>query len=247
MTTIEVKRDGDVCQVCFQSEKGINVFSSRVIQSLGEQVSSIAESPELRYVVFGGCRTFVAGADIKEMSAFGPQEAREFARLGHSVFDAIERLPQVTFAAITGHALGGGCELALACDFRIATKNAKLGQPESRLGLIPGWGGTRRLVRLVGRSQALKLMLSGEHVDADEAARIGLIDEVVSDREELESILPRWYALMRQGSPKAIARIKRALLGADEIDEFAACFECEDGKEGMQAFLEKRPAGWMQA
>lgn len=246
MTTIETTRNEDVATIQFASEKGVNVFSTAVIESLGEHIARIAESPDTRYVVMrGSSRTFVAGADIKEMSGFDEKAAREFAERGHRVFDAIERLPQVTLAAITGHALGGGSELALACDFRLATKRATIGQPESRLGLIPGWGGTSRLVRLIGRSKALKLMLSGEHVGAEDALKIGLVDEVVADEEELNAILPRWFAWMRQGSPRSIARIKRALLGEDETTLFSRCFSCDEGKEGMRAFVEKRPAQWM--
>jgi len=243
-----MQRDGDVATVRFTTETGVNVFSSAVIDELGSQIEQIAADASIRFVVFRGAgKTFVAGADIREMAQLDEPAAREFSRRGQRVFDEIERMPQVTFAAINGHALGGGCELALACDFRIMVRSAKIGQPESRLGLIPGWGGTQRLPRLVGPAHARRLMMSGEPISAEHAQRIGLVDEVVLDEGALDPSLAMWFAQMRNGSPNAITLIKQAMVEANETQCFGRCFACRESREGMQAFLNKRPACWMEA
>jgi enoyl-CoA hydratase len=210
-------------------------------------VEAVREDAGIRFVVVRGQgKTFAAGADIQQMSRFREDDGQIFSKHGHHVFDAIAALPQVTFAALNGHALGGGCEIALACDFRIAANGAKLGLPESRLGLLPGWGGTNRLARLIGPSQAKRLMFSGESISTEEALRIGLVDELVPAATDIDAALKRWFERMMPGSPAAIRRIKHAMQHGDEIRQFAMCFSCSDAKEGMTAFLEKRPAAWMQ-
>jgi enoyl-CoA hydratase len=156
----------------------------------------------------------------------------------------IEMMPQVSYAAINGHALGGGCELALACDFRIMAKAARIGLPESNLGLIPGWGGTQRLPELIGPAKARQLLFSGEQITAERALQIGLVDEVVAGPDDLEPALQRWNEAICKGAPNAIVRIKRALFSGDEIHQFGCCFSCDDAREGMKAFLQKRAPNW---
>lgn len=245
-TQVELIREGSVATLTLGSPSGVNILSSSTLAQLKQHVERLSEDAGVRFVVFRGAgKTFAAGADIAQMSHFTEDQGEAYSRNGHHVFDAIEHMPQITFAAITGHALGGGCECALACDFRLATTNAKLGQPESRLGLIPGWGGTRRLVRVVGPAHAKRLMFGGEQISAEEARRIGLVDEVFATAEELEAGLNRWMETMSPGSPAAIRRIKHALLHSDETRQFSLCFSCSDARDGMQAFLEKRKPGWM--
>jgi len=247
-TKVTLSKEGVVATIRFVPETGVNIFSSRVVGELGTLVKRVAEDPHLRFLVFrGDGKVFLAGADIAEMAYFTEDQGRAFATNGHNVFNAIAALPQVTFAAINGHAMGGGCELALACDFRIMVAGAKIGQPETRLGLIPGWGGTQRLPRIVGDGWARRLIFSGESITAEQALAIGLVNEVVPSPEELESALRRWFKLVSPGSPHAIARAKRAFLQRDEIGEFGKCFSCSDAKEGITAFLEKRQPPWAES
>lgn len=244
-TQVELIRDGAVATLQLSSETGVNVFSSCVVGGIGQLIEAVREDASIRFVVLRGVgKTFAAGADIAQMSHFREDDGQIFSKNGHHVFDAIAELPQVTIAALNGHALGGGCEIAISCDFRIAVATAKLGQPESRLGLVPGWGGTSRLARLIGLSHAKRLMFSGESISAEEGLRIGLIDEIVPSATDLDAALQRWFERMMPGSPAAIRRIKHALRHGDEIRQFALSFSCSDAKEGMAAFLEKRPPAW---
>ena len=240
-TEVQLSKEGDVATVRFVAASGVNIFSSRVIGNLGTVVDKVAADPHLRFVVFRGeGRVFLAGADISEMQNFREDQGRSFATNGHNVFNAIEALPQITFAALNGHALGGGCELAMACDFRLAVSQAKIGQPETCLGLIPGWGGTQRITKYVGLGNARRLLFSGQPIGADEALRIGLVDELVPSAAELDATLQRWFKMLAPGSPAAITRVKRALQNKDELGEFGKCFSCSDAREGTTAFLEKR-------
>jgi enoyl-CoA hydratase len=207
----------------------------------------------VRAVVLTGAgeRAFAAGADIKYMSGLGVEEAKEWGRLGHAVGALLETMPKATIAAVNGFALGGGCELALACDFRYASSAAKLGQPEVNLGIIPGWGGTQRLARVCGVGIAKELVFTGRIVGAEEALRIGLVNAVFEPGELLERTLETAGLIASKG-PLAIAAAKeatnRALQGAHaenlerESDRFGELFSSADAKEGMTAFLEKREA-----
>jgi enoyl-CoA hydratase len=198
-----------------------------------------------------GERAFAAGADIKYMSGLGVDEAKEWGRLGHRVGALLETMPKATIAAVNGFALGGGCELALACDFRYASSAAKLGQPEVNLGIIPGWGGTQRLARVCGVGIAKELIFTGRIVGAEEALRIGLVNAVFEPGELLERTLEAASLIASKG-PLAIAAAKeamnRALQGAHaenlerERDRFGELFSSADAKEGMTAFVEKREA-----
>jgi enoyl-CoA hydratase len=244
-TEVRLTKAGDVATIQFVPAAGVNIFSSRVIGNLGTVVEQVAADSHVRFVVLrGDGRVFLAGADISEMQSFTEDQARVFAQNGHRVFNAIEALPQITFAALNGHALGGGSELAMSCDFRLMVKDAKIGQPETRLGLIPGWGGTLRITKYVGLGQARRLLFSGDAISADEALRIGLVDEVIPSAAELDAALVRWFKMLAPGSPAAILRCKRSLLHRDEIEQFSSCFGCSDAREGTTAFVEKRPASW---
>jgi enoyl-CoA hydratase len=245
-THVSLTRAGDVATVQFSTEGGApNVFSSYVIGELGGHVADLETDATLRYVVFRGVgRTFVAGANIKEMAGYDDGQGRVFSEHGHHVFDAIEALPAITIAAINGHALGGGCEVALACDFRVMAATGRIGLPECRLGLIPGWGGTQRLPRLVGPAWARRLMFSGDALPAERAQQIGLVDEVVTDASALDAALQRWFELLKPGCPAAVRHIKHALRVGDETHQFALSFKTSEADEGMQAFIDKRTPPW---
>ncbi|MBU0640474.1 MAG: enoyl-CoA hydratase/isomerase family protein [Planctomycetes bacterium] len=244
-TCVELSKEGNVATIRFVTEQRVAIFSSRVLGELGTLVQQVAEEPHVRFVVLRGSGpVFLAGADLGEMVHFNEDQGHALTRHGHNVMNAIEALPQATIAAIAGHALGGGCELAMACDFRLMVKGARIGQPESRLGLTPAWGGTRRLPQLVGLARARRMMYSGAAVSAAEALEIGLVDEVVDSAEDLDAALARWFEALGAGSPTAVTRIKRAILHNDEMKQFGMCFSCYDAKEGMKAFLEKRPPAW---
>lgn len=244
-TDVRLDKQGDVATITFFSGEGVNIFSSRVVGLLGEAVEKVATDARLRFVVIRGeGKVFMAGADIAQMHSFTPDQALAFGRKGHTIFDALERLPQVTFAAINGHALGGGTEVSMACDFRIAVATAKLGQPETRLGLIPGWGGTQRMPRLLPLGVARRLLFSGEQITAEYAKQIGLVDEVVPTPADLDAALQRWFAALAPASPNAIKHVKRSLLTGKEAEEFAECFVSDESRAGIGAFLEKKPAPW---
>jgi len=227
----------------------MNALDRPTLEELRDRLLELRDDAEARVVVLTGSgeKAFVAGADIKYMSGLGSEEATEWGELGHNAGQLLETMPKPTIAAINGFALGGGCELALACDLRYASSTAKLGQPEINLGIIPGWGGTQRLARACGVGVAKELILTGRLVDADEAQRIGLVDGVADP--VLDKALEVARLLAAKG-PLALAAAKRALnhsLQGDhpdnlrrEADEFGGLFGTEDAKEGLTAFAEKR-------
>ncbi len=247
-TKVELVRDGKVATVRFSCDKGPALFCSPTLGELGQIVDQLAEDSCVRFVVFRGSgEVFSAGADLTELTHSTEDEGYSLSQHGQHVFDAVENLPQITFAAMNGHALGGGCELALACSFRLMVVGAKIGQPEVKLGLIPGWGATKRLPMIVPLSWALRMLYSGEPITAEQAEKIGLVDEVVPTPEDLDPALRRWFEMVEGGAPRAIIRIKRAILNDDAAHQFGLCFSCSDAKEGMQAFLEKRKPSWVSA
>lgn len=207
-------------------------------------------------ILYGGPKVFAAGADIKEMSGMGYQDMLLASSDLQDAFTAVARIPQPTIAAVTGYALGGGCELALCCDLRIAADDARLGQPEILLGIIPGAGGTQRLPRLIGVSRAKDLVLTGRQVDAQEALSMGLVNSVVpagsvlDAAQDLAARLARGPALALRAAKEAVDRGMDVDLGSGldvERIRFSALFATEDQKEGMGAFIEKRPptfTGW---
>jgi enoyl-CoA hydratase len=209
----------------------------------------VANDEDVRAVILTGAgeKAFVAGADIKYMSGLGVEEARAWGALGHEAGRLLETMPKPTIAAVNGFALGGGCELALACDIRYAAGNAKLGQPEVNLGIIPGWGGTQRLARVCGLGVAKELIFTGRIVDAEEALRIGLVntvhDPVLDKARETAALLasksPVSIRIMKELVNRALAGDHEANLEA-EADTFGELFASEDTKEGLTAFVDKR-------
>ena len=247
ITEVKVAVDGCRASLTFTSESGLNVSSRETLARLAHGVETLAGNPVVRLtVVRAEGKVFLAGADIKEMSGFDADRAREFSVFGNRTMDSLALLPSITVAAIQGAALGGGCEIALACDFRIAVKRAKIGLPETTLGLIPGWGGTKRALRLLGPSRARRLIFGGAMLSAQDALEIGLIDEVVAEEADLGPAIERLFESMQRGGPRAIAMAKRAFATGDEPAAFAECFAGSESREGMAAFMEKRPATWME-
>ncbi|WP_117237302.1 enoyl-CoA hydratase/isomerase family protein [Thermus sediminis] len=239
-----------VALVTLKRPGALNALSQDLLRELAEVVEVIAQDSEARVAIFTGeGKAFAAGADLKEIAALkDPFMAREYALLGQGVFAEIAALPIPTIAAIHGYALGGGLELALACDLRVASKDARLGLPEVGLGLIPGFGGTQRLPRLIGRGRALDLILTGRHVSAEEALGMGLVNRVGEDAlEEAKKLAEK---ILKNG-PVALALAKESVVrgeGLDlsealeiEADLFGYAAATEDMKEGVRAFLEKRP------
>lgn len=227
-----------------------NALNATVRRELLDAFDALAAHDDARVVVITGAgdRAFVAGADIGEFAERSPLEQRA-AMQGRRIFDELAAFPKPVIAMINGYALGGGCELAMACDVRVAGRSAKLGQPEIRLGLLPGAGGTQRLPRLVGTGRALRLVLTGELIDADEAERIGLVDAVVDDAE-LRTYTASLAAAMAAHSPVALRLAKAAVHAAVELplagglalerEMFITAFSSDDMREGVAAFLEKR-------
>jgi enoyl-CoA hydratase len=243
--------DEGVATLTIHRPGALNALDPETLTELDAAVAVLAADPEVRAVVLTGAgeKAFVAGADIAVMQGMDPAGARELARLGHRLCRRIERAPKVFIAAVNGYALGGGCELALACDLRFAAESARFGQPEINLGIIPGFGGTQRLPRLVGRGRALELLLTGEMIDAREAHRLGLVNRVLPPGE----LLGAARATARQIAAKGMAAVRLCKEAVDnglemdlsraadyEAELFALCFATADQKEGMRAFLEKR-------
>lgn len=229
----------------------MNALAGEMLEALGGHLDEIEPDDAIRAVVITGAgeKAFAAGADIGHMREASVQQAREYAELGHALFDRIEGFPKPVIAAINGFALGGGCELTLACDIRLAADTARLGQPEVNLGIFPGWGGTQRLPRLTTPGFAKELIFSGRHVRADEAHAAGLVNHVYPQDELLDRAVALGEEISRK-SPLAIAVAKRlvneTLVGdyADalgrELAAFGDAFATEDQREGMAAFFEKR-------
>ena len=244
--TVDRREDG-VALVRLDRPK-MNALSSALLAQLAEAASELTSTPPGAVVVWGGERIFAAGADIAEFG--GPEEARRIGGAFRDALDAVAAVPRAVIAAVNGYALGGGCELALACDLRVCADTAKFGQPEILLGIIPGGGGTQRLARLVGPSRAKDLILSGRQVAADEALRIGLADRVVPAAEVLEAALA-WGAELAKGAVVAQGLAKAAIdeglsrsladgLGLEQ-DLFADVFSTEDARTGVASFLEHGP------
>ena len=228
----------------------LNALDKRTISALGEAIDRARDSSDVGGVILTGAgRAFVAGADISQFPTLTESEARDFALHGQTVFRRFETSPKPVIAAVNGFALGGGCELALACHVRIASEAAKFGQPEVKLGIIPGYGGTQRLPRLVGKGRALQLILTGETIDAQEAFRIGLVNAVVPGAELIPTARKMLGQMLANGPAAlalAIATIDSGLdLPLDEAialeaENFAQCANTEDMREGARAFLAKR-------
>jgi len=230
----------------------LNALNDRVIAELGDAIDEARGSSGVGAIVLTGAgRAFVAGADISELEGHGAVSAKALAQRGQDVFRRFETSPKPTLAAVNGFALGGGCELAMACHMRIASEHAKFGQPEVKLGLVPGYGGTQRLPRLVGKGRALQLLLTGEMIDASEAYRIGLVNRVVPAPELLAATNAMLQTILANG-PLAVAHCIEAVnAGYDlplaealtlEATAFGLLAATDDKREGTRAFLEKRAA-----
>lgn len=229
----------------------LNALNHKVLDELNEVFRHCGEIESIWGVVITGAgeKAFVAGADIKEIHELDSKSGKEFALHGQSIFNYIENFPKPVIAAINGFALGGGCELALACHIRIASENAKLGQPEVNLGIIPGYGGTQRLTRLIGKGRAMYLILTGEMIDAQTALQFGLVNKVVPQNELMNETLKIMNTIISKGRI-AITTAIRSINSACELplseglkfeaDMFSVCCGTEDYKEGTAAFLEKR-------
>lgn len=249
---IRVEREGALALVTIDRPEKRNALNAAVRREILDALVTLGADDAVRVVVFTGegDKAFIAGADIAEFAERTPLEQRA-AMTGTRVFEEIAAFPKPTIAMINGFALGGGCELALACDIRIAADSARLGQPEINLGIIPGGGGTQRLPRVVGMGQALRLVLSGEIISAEEALRIGLVDLIFPQAKLKERTLEMAAGIAAK-SPVALRMAKAAVRAAAEMplsaglayetELFVTCFSSEDKQEGVTAFLEKRPA-----
>lgn len=246
------KKEG-IAYVTVNRPKVLNALSQRVVAELKAVFEDARDDQAVRGVILTGAgdKAFIAGADIAEMTKQTPVESEASTRNGQATLDLIENLGKPVIAAINGFALGGGCETAMACTIRLATENAKFGQPEVKLGIIPGFGGTQRLPRIIGKGRALQLILTGEMIGAQEAYRIGLVNEIVPAAD----LIPRAEAILKQISSNAPLAVKFALQavhrGAEtsqteglviESTSFALCAATEDMREGTSAFVQKRPA-----
>lgn len=252
MCVVLVERHGKIAVIRLNRPDAMNSLNRELLLGIDKAVDEVAADPSIEVIVFTGeGRAFAAGADIAEMQNLNEEQAMEWGNLGQRVFRKIEMLEKPTIAAINGFALGGGCELAMACDIRVASERAKFGQPELGLGITPGYSGTQRLPRLVGKAKALEMILTGEMITAKEAQEIGLVNKVVEADDLREAVLAMATEIIKK-APAAVRHAIRAVktgmdLGLDdgiclEAELFAKCFATADQKEGMTAFLEKRPA-----
>ncbi|NVB41554.1 enoyl-CoA hydratase/isomerase family protein [Pseudenhygromyxa sp. WMMC2535] len=256
--TLKIEDRGAARIITVDRPKALNALNPQVIAELSRAIEALSQALEagdrsVRGVIItgGGDKAFVAGADIAAMVDMDRDAAMTFASQGHAVGEMLANLGVPVIAAVNGFALGGGCELALACDFIIASEKAKFGQPEVKLGVIPGFGGTQRLSRRVGVARAIELCVSGEMIRADEALRIGLVNRVVAPEALLDTCLGI-VATVAQMGPLAVAEAKRVVhQGAElplaaanqlEVEAFAGLFDSADQSEGMRAFLDKRSA-----
>jgi len=246
---IRVDREDAVAVLTVDRQDALNALDVETLTELRDALQEVAAVDDVRAVVLMGAgeKAFVAGADIKYMSGLDVEQAKAWGALGHEAGRLLETMPKPTIAAVNGFALGGGCELALACDLRYASSGAKLGQPEVNLGIIPGWGGTQRLARVCGLGIAKELIFTGRTVDADEALRIGLVngmhDPVLDKALEVAVLLasksPVALRLMKALANRALGGDHEANLEA-EAEMFGELFSSDDAKEGMTAFVEKR-------
>ncbi len=239
--------------ITFNRPKVLNALNRKTMEELGDILASAYDDSEVRVLILTGAgdKAFVAGADINELAQRTPVDGKEFSLFGQEVLHRLETLGKPSIAAINGYALGGGCELALACTMRVASKTAKLGQPEVKLGIIPGYGGSQRLARLCGKGAAHELCLTGEMISAEEGLRIGLVNRVVEPAE----LIPTTEGIAKKIAANAPLAVKFAMEAIEhgmempqeeglflEATLFGLCCATEDMREGTRAFLEKRPA-----
>jgi enoyl-CoA hydratase len=248
---VTVAKEEGLGIVTINRPKALNALNSATLKELLSAFDEMAQAADVKVVILtgGGDRAFVAGADISEMVNYNPLEAEAFAALGQRLMFRIERLPKPVIAAMHGFTLGGGCEIAMACDIRLASDKLKIGQPEVKLGVLPGFGGTQRLARIVGPGKAKEIIFSGDVYDANEALRTGLVDRVVPFEKLMEETKKLAKTIASRGEV-AVRLAKDAINAGMDVDigtgcmlerkAFSLCFASQDRLEGMKAFLEKR-------
>ncbi len=230
--------------------ESLNALNIETIDSIKNLINEVYDNKEVKALIITGEgeKAFVAGADITEIANLNEMNARKFAENGQEIFALIENCPKPVIAAVNGFALGGGCELAMACHMRIATSNAKFGQPEVNLGVIPGYGGTQRLSQLVGKGKAFELMMTGDMINAEEAKKLGLVNHVVADKNEMMALSKGILTKIMAKAPLAIGMVVHCVNACysdedgyqTEANHFSHCTNTHDFKEGTSAFLEKR-------
>ena len=251
MNNLLMEVENEIAVVTINRPKSLNALNSETLAELNTCLAEIEGRTDIKVVILtgSGSKSFVAGADISEMVNATPAEGRAMGLLAREAFGRLENMPQVTIAAVNGFALGGGCEISMACDIRVAAENAKFAQPECGLGILPGFGGTQRLTRLVGKGRAKEMIFTCDMIDAQDAYRIGLANHVVP-QEELLDYCKAMAGRIMKNAPYAVSLAKQVInSGADmdldnglklEANIFGLSFSTEDKKEGMTAFLEKR-------
>ncbi|BDE86250.1 MULTISPECIES: enoyl-CoA hydratase-related protein [Intestinimonas] len=251
MNNLLMEVENEIAVVTINRPKSLNALNSETLAELNTCLAEIEGRTDIKVVILtgSGSKSFVAGADISEMVNATPAEGRAMGLLAREAFGRLENMPQVTIAAVNGFALGGGCEISMACDIRVAAENAKFAQPECGLGILPGFGGTQRLARLVGKGRAKEMIFTCDMIDAQDAYRIGLANHVVP-QEELLDYCKAMAGRIMKNAPYAVSLAKQVInSGADmdldnglklEANIFGLSFSTEDKKEGMTAFLEKR-------
>jgi enoyl-CoA hydratase len=248
-TLLTELKDG-ILTITINRPDKMNALNKTVLDELSAVIDEVQISPDTRSVIITGAgpKAFVAGADISEFNSLDRSKAMQLAKRGQDIFFKIERSSKPIVAAVNGFALGGGCELAMSCHFRVASDNAKFGQPEVNLGLIPGYGGSQRMVQLMGKGKALELLMSGAMIDAAEAKQLGLVNYVTTPDKLIEQCT-QVLSLINTKAPLAVAaciKLGNAVFDekkdgfAMEVEEFGNCFTTEDKTEGVSAFLEKR-------
>ena len=251
---LKIERQDGITVMKISAPKSLNALNSTILKEIDSFVSGLDNSTRVLIITGDGEKSFVAGADISEMAHLNEPQGFEFGRLGAQVFRKIETLPIPVIAAVNGFALGGGCELAMACDIRIASVKAKFGQPEVGLGIIPGFSGTHRLPKLIGQGYAKEMIYTGKVIRADEALRIGLVNAIYEPEELMPKAL-EMATMMLKNAPVAIRLAKQSINEGYDLDAdgaialenklFGQCFATKDQKEGMDAFLNKRKADFI--
>ena len=251
---LKIERQDGITVMKISAPKSLNALNSTILKEIDSFVSGLDNTTRVLIITGDGEKSFVAGADISEMAHLNEPQGFEFGRLGAQVFRKIETLPIPVIAAVNGFALGGGCELAMACDIRIASVKAKFGQPEVGLGIIPGFSGTHRLPKLIGQGYAKEMIYTGKVIRADEALRIGLVNATYEPEELMPKAL-EMAAMMLKNAPVAIRLAKQSINEGYDLDAdgaialenklFGQCFSTKDQKEGMDAFLNKRKADFI--
>ena len=254
-SSLLVQTEDGICTITINRPDKLNALNRTVITELSAAIDEVYTNTTIKSAIITGAgpKAFVAGADISEFVELDATQGEELARSGQQrVFDKIEKCPKPVVAAVNGFALGGGCELALACHFIYAVESAKFGQPEVNLGLIPGYGGTQRLTQLIGRNRSMELLMTGNMITAKEAMEYGMVNKMTSDADELMKKVKQTLLLIQSKAPLAITKVIECINNFDhtqdgydfEIKKFGECFATEDMKEGASAFLEKRKAGF---